>query len=144
MTGRIFITNKEVKKRMLENGYWYSYAKGVLNVYSSKQLVLSQHVKAGDALVVMYGDTVTIEKMQPPKKNGDLIAWLIGFSKFNRTSSKERYKKILEYRKDMYLWEKYKEWSYIGEKFIITRCNRYEKTDGYHNVVARVEYFQQF
>ena len=99
----IFITEDVVKKEIKGN-YWYSYLSedGILRVYKQEEVVFEQKAKIEDAFeVIEKGSTLFVTEMIPPRKRGDAVGWLLGFSKRERAASCEEYRNLLNGR-----WEK--------------------------------------
>lgn len=94
--GTIFITGNE-ERRVLKEDYWYSYleenGEGILRVYKQHELVFEKKAHIEDAFeVILRGNKVLITEMTPPRNKGDVIGWLLGFSRHERVSSCEEYR----------------------------------------------------
>lgn len=138
-TYRIFITEEEAKYQKLGKRAEFTYAHGMLTIYNDNKVFCRIAAENGDAYVLRcQNNTATLHKMEPPYKKGNLVAWLMGFTKHNRTQNKEEYEELLEIRRNRYLYDGYREWQHVGNSYIITQCSRTDKINGYHNVAAYV------
>lgn len=137
-THRIFIGKEDIEMRQIGMRSAYSFVNGEFTVYKDKKLVWKQCAKDGDSFVVLcYNGKVIVKNLIPPRRKGDLIAWLIGFNKHNRAHTEEEFEEILEEYRRRYEWEDYLEWELRGENYLFMRCNRaYE--EGYHNLVSLI------
>lgn len=98
--GTIFITHYVHRKEIKEE-HWYSYLKegnkDLLRVYKQEEQIFEQEVSQGDAFeVIIKGNKTFVTPMTPPRKDWELVAWLLGYSKTERTSSYELYLELLE------------------------------------------------
>lgn len=97
--GKVFITGHEEWKFIYKD-YWYSYleeeGKGILRIYKQEALIFEKEAQLEDAFeVVEKSNGLYVTEMTPPRKKGETIAWLLGFSKRERASSCEEYKQLL-------------------------------------------------
>lgn len=138
-TYRVFIRNDEISTKRIGKRSAYSYVDGELRVYSRGTLIWQQGAEPGDAFAILcYNGKTVVKNLIPPYKKGDLVGWLLGFNKHNRSHSEEEFEEILEKYRNRYDWEEYEEWDYVGSNYVFMRCNRvYE--DGYHNLVSYIK-----
>ena len=104
--GTIFITNYVHRKEIKEE-YWYSYLKegkkDLLRVYKQEEQIFEQEVRQGDAFeVIIKGNKTFVTPMTPPRKDWEVVAWLLGYSKNERTSSYQEYTELLEDKREKY------------------------------------------
>lgn len=98
----IFIIGYEEKKKISDDCY-YSYlneeGRSILRVYNRNELVFECEAKIEDAFeVIGKNKGLYVTEMTPPRKRGEAIAWLLGFTKRDRASTCEEYKKLLNER----------------------------------------------
>ena len=91
---RIFIEH-EVESRCIGHCLYYSLMNGILRVeWSGTARAQRAGVKPGDAFIVAldYNDvTVKLTKLKLPHRNDDLLMWLLGFTKNQRTHDYKEY-----------------------------------------------------
>ncbi len=136
-TYRVFI-GEETEKKKIGMRSAYSFVNGEFTVYRNDVPVWKQYAEDGDSFAILcYKGKVIVKNLIPPRRKGDLIAWLIGFNKHNRAHNEEEFEEILEEYRRRYEWEGYLEWEFRGENYLFMRCNRaYE--EGYHNLVSLI------
>lgn len=142
--GTIFITSHEQRKE-IKYDWWYSYleeeGKELLRVYKQEELIFEQEAKLEDAFeVIEKGNTLFVTEMIPPRKRGEAIAWLLGFSKRERAASCEEYRNLLNQR-----WEKIPlircvEYTTAAVRFEFTKYSLLdEEGNRFHNLACWVD-----
>ena len=141
--GKIFITGYKERKDVIGD-YWYSYSEdGVLRVYKQNNLVFEQGAKIHDAFeVIIKGgnkQNAFITEMTPPRKKWEVVAWLLGFSKFERSALYQEYLEILEKRKEESDKPDYVEFCMSGPNFEFVEYTLIGGEDGnYRNLACWV------
>lgn len=95
----IFLT-EFVERKTIKKDCWYSYfdeyGMNILQVYKGHELVYEREAKLGAAFeVIDRGKNPFVTPMVPPRGNGNIIGWLLGFSKRERAASCEEYRSLL-------------------------------------------------
>lgn len=95
----IFLT-EFVERKTIKEDCWYSFfdefGTSILQVYKGQELVYEKEVKKGAAFeVIDRGENPFVTPMVPPRGKGHIIGWLLGFSKRERATSCEEYRKLL-------------------------------------------------
>ena len=128
---KLFI-KKQVTHQKLCDNYWYSYLEEgtskILRIYKKEKLLYRQEANLGDAFEVIIKRCVQNEKvfvfpMTPPKRDWEVIAWLMGFSRKERASSYEEYLSLLETIREECQKSGYAENTTRGPMFAFTECN---------------------
>lgn len=142
--GKIFITQYTERTEIKEN-YWYSYLEdGILRVYKQDNMFFEQEAKIHDAFEVIIkgcgNENPFITLMKPPRKKCDLVAWLLGYSKFERTTSYDEFLVILERKRNENDRPGYVELSIAGPNFEFVEYSFIGSGDyNYHNLVCWVD-----
>lgn len=142
--GSIFITNY-VERKEIMHGYWYSYLeegiKKVLRVYKQEELIFEQEAGKGDAFdLLIRGSKTLLTPMTPPRKDWELIAWLLGYSKNERTHSYQEYLEILERKREKCESPGYVESILEGPHFEFSEySNVDDENHEYNNLVCYID-----
>lgn len=140
----IFITEYVMKKEIKED-CWYSYldeeGMGILQVYKGKELLFEREAKFEDAFeVIDRGRNPFVTAMVPPRRKGDIIAWLLGFSKRERASSCEEYRNLLNERLEKIPLLRCVEYTTAAVRFEFTKYGLLDQEDKrLHNVACWVD-----
>ena len=128
---KLFLKQYEEHKKISGN-YWYSYLEegnsNVLRVYKGKQQLYQQKADIGDAFEVIikkcvHKEKVFVSPMQPPRKDWEVIGWLMGFGRNERVSTYEEYVSLLETRREECQKPGYVESTTEGPNFAFTECS---------------------
>lgn len=140
----IFITGYETRKE-IEDDYWYSYqeedGKGILRVYKQEELIFEHEAKFEDAFeAIEKTNTLFVTAMMPPRRKGDTIAWLLGFSKRERASSCEEYRNLLNEKWANLPVIRCVEYTAAAVRFEFVKYVLLDEEDNsYHNLVCWVD-----
>lgn len=140
----IFITGYEKRKR-IKHDYWYSYlqeeGRGILRIYKRDEVVFEWEAKIQDAFeVIEKPKGIFVTEMVPPRKKGEAIAWLLGFSKRERASSCEEYRNLLNARLASLPALGYVEYMAVSVRFEFVRyCLIDQKDNRRHNLACWVD-----
>lgn len=143
----VFISHY-VKRKTIKDDYWYSYLKEgnkkILRIYKQEELIHEQEANVADAFEVIFkGDksgSVFITAMTPPRKDWEAVAWLLGYSKYDRTSVYDEYLNIRDKRREAYEKPGYVESSLAGPNFEFTQYSLVDdKEHEYRNLACWVD-----
>lgn len=142
--GTIFITNY-VQRKEVKDDHWYSYleedTKKVLRVYNQEELIFEQVANQGDAFeVLIKGSKTFVTPMTPPRKDWEVVAWLLGYSKSERTFSYKVYLELLEQKREKYETPGYVESILEGPHFEFSEYSNVDDANHeYRNLVCYVD-----
>lgn len=144
----IFITGFKAGEKITDD-YWYSYQeegeKGIFRVYKQSKMIFESEAYIGDGfeIIINFGENQTafVTAVTPPKREEEVVAWLLGFSKRERAASYEEYLDTLEMRRDIYESPGYAEELVAGPNYEFARFCRIFDEDGrnYHSLVCWVD-----
>lgn len=126
--GKVFI-NQYVAHKEICDDYWYSYLKeetsNILRIYKKDKPKYCKEAEIGDAFEVIIKksnnkEEVFIWPMTPPKRDWEVIAWLMGYSRNERVSTYEEYLSLLETRREECQKPGYVEATTEGPNFAFT------------------------
>lgn len=125
---KVFI-KQHVTRKEIRDDYWYSYLEEgtskILRIYKRDKQLFCQEANIGDAFEVIIKrcgnkENVFISPMTPPRRDWEVIAWLMGFSRKERASTYEEYLNLLETRREECQKPGYVEATTEGPNFAFT------------------------
>lgn len=117
----------------------YKFEGGNFKLYNGDKIFKQVRAQPGDRFVVLFKNgKAYLKEPVIPQKRGNLVAWLLGFTKWNRGRRDWEFEKILEEYRKRYMWSGYQERWYIGPNYRFVRCNKKDGEQGHHNVAALI------